>query len=215
MNTEATLLAYLHYGNKSIREGSPENRISGRAHQQLLAVHVSDGADRPELFWNLEKGSDLLIRLSLKSARPVSTPAASSHTAVVHLTLSLRCQVGAPADDLAVFASPAEQSAALQGAQGEHAALVGSGLTHYLEGLCGGTSNIQRCSSAFRFRCGLFPPVVVIILLQHRPLAPFPNVLMSAADFPHVRMFPSESPVRTSPVRLNAKHWMNLGFLYF
>ena len=47
------------------------------------------------------------------------------------------------------------------------------------------------------------------------PLAPFPSVLMSPGDLPHVRMFPSESPVSTSPVRLNTKHWMNLGFLYF
>lgn len=47
------------------------------------------------------------------------------------------------------------------------------------------------------------------------PFAPFPNVLMSAADFPHVRMLPSESPVNTSPVRLKTKHRMNFGFLYF
>ena len=46
-------------------------------------------------------------------------------------------------------------------------------------------------------------------------MAPFPSVFVSAADFPQVRMFPSESPVRTSPVRLKMKHWMNFGFLYF
>lgn len=63
--------------------------------------------------------------------------ASHTHTIVVHLTLSLRCQVSAPADDLAVFPSTTEQSAALQGAQGEHTAFMGSGLTHYLEGLYG------------------------------------------------------------------------------
>ena len=47
------------------------------------------------------------------------------------------------------------------------------------------------------------------------PLAPFPSVLTSPGDLPQVRMFPSESPVSTSPVRLNTKHWMNFGFLYF
>lgn len=60
-----------------------------------------------------------------------------THTAVFHLTLSLGCQVGAPADDLTVLPSSAEQSATPQGAQGEHAAFMGSGLSHDLEGLCG------------------------------------------------------------------------------
>lgn len=36
-----------------------------------------------------------------------------AHTIVVHLTLSLGGQVSTPADDLSVFAPPAEQSATL------------------------------------------------------------------------------------------------------
>lgn len=58
-----------------------------------------------------------------------------THTAVVHLTLSLGCQVSTPADDLAVFPSSAEQCTTLQGAQGKHAAFMCSGLSHDLEGL--------------------------------------------------------------------------------
>lgn len=69
---------------------------------------------------------------------------------------------------------------------------------------------LQRCSTSPHL--SLF---WVCLGLWYWPLAPLPRVLISAADFPHVRMFPSESPVRTSPVRLNTKHWMNLGFLYF
>lgn len=63
------------------------------------------------------------------------SPLTHAHTIVVHLTLSLGGQVGAPADDLTVLASSAEQSAALQAAQGEHAAFVRPGLPHDLEGL--------------------------------------------------------------------------------
>lgn len=164
-----------------------------------------------------------------------------THAVVVHLTLSLRCQVGAPADDLAVFAPPTEQSAALQGAQGEHAAFVGSGLSHDLKGFWEQRikSDGQHVDNLLLmlicwFIPGKFSTIKCVIQkfpsdwnswyrftyeapanMQHLPLAPLPSVLISAADFPQVRMFPSESPVRTSPVRLNTKHWMNLGFLYF
>lgn len=56
-------------------------------------------------------------------------------TLLVHLTLVLGSQVGAPADDLPIFASSAEQGASLQRAQGVHAALVRFVLSHDLEGL--------------------------------------------------------------------------------
>ncbi len=72
--------------------------------------------------------------------------ASHTHTVVVHLTLSLRCQVSAPADDLTVFPSSTEQSSALQSAQSEHAAFVGSGLSHDLKGLCGKwKTNVSVC----------------------------------------------------------------------
>lgn len=59
-----------------------------------------------------------------------------SHTQTVfHLTLSLRCQVSTPADDFTIFPSSTEQGTTLQGAQGEHAAFMGSGLSHDLKGL--------------------------------------------------------------------------------
>lgn len=153
--------------------------------------------------------------------------------AAVHLTLSLRSQVCAPADDLSVLASPAEQSAALQGAESKHAAFVSSSLTHDLKRLCRGRKvqikTIEKRDFKNRNSVWLWASLcqqkLTFLLLfyliyndqyeQLWPLAPFPSVLMSAADFPHVRMFPSESPVRTSPVRLNTKHWINFGFLYF
>lgn len=45
-------------------------------------------------------------------------------------------------------------------------------------------------------------------------LPPFPTPLPSPARV-QVRMFPSESPVSTSPAASKTKHWMNFGFLYF
>lgn len=56
-----------------------------------------------------------------------------THTHIFHLTLSLGRQVCAPADDLAVFAPAAEESASLQHTQRKHTAVVGPRLTHDLE----------------------------------------------------------------------------------
>lgn len=65
-----------------------------------------------------------------------SSPSVASHTQrAFHLTLSLRCQVSTPSDDFTIFPSSTEQSTTLQGAQGEHAAFMGSGLPHDLKGL--------------------------------------------------------------------------------
>lgn len=50
--------------------------------------------------------------------------ATQTNTAVDHLTLPFRSQVGTPADDLAVLSPSAEQSTTLQDAQGKHAAFV-------------------------------------------------------------------------------------------
>lgn len=59
-----------------------------------------------------------------------------THAAADHLTLSLRCQVGAPADDLAVLSPSAEQSSTLQGAQGKHTAFVCFDWSNNLIGFC-------------------------------------------------------------------------------
>lgn len=64
---------------------------------------------------------------------------------MVHLTLRLRSQVSAPANDPAVLPPSTEQSAALQGAQCKHAAVMRSGLSHDLEGLCH-KDKIEKCS---------------------------------------------------------------------
>lgn len=69
--------------------------------------------------------------------RMLHTPdVTQTHAAADHLTLSLRSQVSAPADDLAVLSPSAEQSSTLQDAQGKHTAFVCFDWSHNLVGFC-------------------------------------------------------------------------------
>lgn len=104
------VIVNLNHGPEALRDGADQNGVACGSNQQLLSVHVCDGANCPEVFWNL-----LLLRSTFKPEASCEDPDLHRAAGVcVHLALLLGRQVHTPADDLAVFATSTEKSATMQ-----------------------------------------------------------------------------------------------------